>query len=378
MKRYIELLCLVMVSMLLQTSCLGSDDSSNTEYSSDTAIKTFSLSAINRYVHTTSKSGKDSIYKKTLANPVVFTIDQYQRKIYNTDSLPHDCDLKHVLASISSVNSGTIVINYNTSSGADSLMYYVSTDSIDFTKVKDLRVYAADGSGFRKYDLEVNIHQIQSGQMVWQQMSAIYVPTDYQRIMWERSAFAAGLQQFIGAFNEEGYAFDSNRALMVSRDGGDTWEEDLVGDNANLLPSYNVAFAAWPFAANDSTDYQLMIGTSDNYDKACVVWRKISEHAYRSLPSMWVFLPVESFNNYYLPKMENLNLVYYNDLPLAIGNDGYIYVSRDQGITWKTTSQYTLPSNIGTYNLTAMTDDDGYLWLVGKDTGEVWRGQIIE
>jgi hypothetical protein len=145
-----------------------------------------------------------------------------------------------------------------------------------------------------------------------------------------------------------------------------------------LLPSNNVAFAAWPFAANDSTDYQLMIGTSDLYGKACVVWRKISEHAYRSLPSFWVFLPVESYNNYYLPKMDNLNLVYYNGMPLAIGNDGNIYVSRDQGITWKTTSEYTLPSNIGTYNLTALADDEGYLWLVGKDTGEVWRGKIIE
>jgi hypothetical protein len=33
---------------------------------------------------------------------------------------------------------------------------------------------------------------------------------------------------------------------------------------------------------------------------------------------------------------------------------------------------------LGTNNLTAITDDNGYLWLVGKDTGEVWRGLIIE
>jgi hypothetical protein len=91
-----------------------------------------------------------------------------------------------------------------------------------------------------------------------------------------------------------------------------------------------------------------------------------------------VFLPVESFNPYYLPKMDHLNLVYYNFLPLAIGNDGKIYVSRDQGITWKTTSAYTLPKNIGTFNLTAFADDYGYLWLVGNDTGEVWRGQYLD
>ncbi|MBR6826752.1 MAG: hypothetical protein IKM76_01135, partial [Prevotella sp.] len=63
---------------------------------------------------------------------------------------------------------------------------------------------------------------------------------------------------------------------------------------------------------------------------------------------------------------------------LAIGNNGKIYVSRDQGITWKTSTSYTLPEKIGTYNLTAYADDYGYLWLVGKDTYEVWRGDIIE
>ena len=61
MKRYIEALCLLTVSLILNTSCLGSNDDSNTEYSNDTAIKTFSLTTVNRYVHTTSKSGKDSV-----------------------------------------------------------------------------------------------------------------------------------------------------------------------------------------------------------------------------------------------------------------------------------------------------------------------------
>ena len=378
MKRYIELLCLLMVSVLLQTSCLGSNSDDDREYSSDTAIKTFSLTTVNRYVHTTSKSGKDSIYKKTLTNPVVFTIDQYQHKIYNTDSLPSDCDLQHVLATITSVNSGTIVINYADKSNGDSLMYYSSTDSINFTKVKDVRVYAYDGSGFRTYELNINIHQMKSGQMVWEKKSAADMPIDTNKAIWEQKTAEAGLPQFIGAYHQEGYAYDAYGTLMVSKDHGATWKEDNIEDNAMLLPKANIAFAAWPFAANDSTDYQLMIGTNDLYDKACVVWRKISEHAYRSLPSKWVFLPVESFNNYYLPKMDNLSLVYYNHLPLAIGNDGNIYVSRDQGITWKTTSEYTLPSNIGTYNLTAIADDSGYLWLVGKDTGEVWRGKIIE
>lgn len=377
MKRYIEALCLLTVCLILNTSCLGSDDS-NTDYAADTAIKTFSLATVNRYMHTTSSSGADSVYKKALSNPVVFTIDQYQRKIYNTDSLPKNCDLTHVLASITSVNNGVVVINYPSASGTDSLRTYSSTDSIDFTRVKDIRVYSQDGKQFRSYEVTINMHQAESGQMVWQQMSAIFMPVDYQRVFWERSVFNAGLQQFIGAYDKEGYAFDSNQTLMISRDAGDTWEEESIPEDASLFPTENIAFAGWPFLANDSTDYQMIIGTTPKYEKGCVVWRKISEHAQRSLPSYWVMLPLETYNPYYLPKMENLNLVYYNFTPLAIGNNGKIYVSRDQGITWKTSTSYTLPEKIGTFNLTAYADDYGYLWLVGKDTYEVWRGDIIE
>ena len=69
MKRYIEALCLLTVCLILNASCLGSDDDSKVEYANDTAIKTFSLTTVNRYVHTTTKAGKDSVYKKALINP---------------------------------------------------------------------------------------------------------------------------------------------------------------------------------------------------------------------------------------------------------------------------------------------------------------------
>lgn len=84
------------------TSCLknDSDDAETISYN-ETAISSFALSAVNRYIHTTTSAGKDSVYRQVLTvKNYPFTIDQYQRKIYNTDSLPADCDLKHVLATI--------------------------------------------------------------------------------------------------------------------------------------------------------------------------------------------------------------------------------------------------------------------------------------
>ena len=165
---------------------------------------------------------------------------------------------------------------------------------------------------------------------------------------------------------------------MVTRDNGETWTADSLDEDAEWLPTDNIAFVSWPFAANDSTDYQLLVGTNDKNENACVVWRKIAEYSKNSLPSKWVVIPFADQGAYYLPKMENLNLVRFNGHVLAIGNDNKIYVSRDQGITWKTSSKYTLPDELGTNNLNVTTDKNGYLWLEGKDTGEVWRGFIIE
>jgi hypothetical protein len=378
MKRYISTLCTILACAILVTSCLKDDDSSNTQYYNETAIVTFKLATVNRYVHTTSSTGADSVYKVTLSDPVVFTIDQTQRKIYNTDSLNSDVDLNHVLATVSSKNSGTVVINYPDAEGNDSLLYYNSTDSIDFEKLRDLRVYAQDGSAYRSYQVTINIHQAKTGVLLWEQKSAEDMPVDTQKSMWKQMAETAGMKQLIGYGTAEGYAFANDGILMVSKDNGETWTADNLDEDAAWLPTSNFAFTSWPFAANDSTDYQLLVGSNDNQSEGCVVWRKIAEYSKRSLPSKWVLVPIEDHNHYYLPKMENLNLVYFNGQVLAIGNDKKIYVSRDQGITWKTNSKYTLPDELGTSNVTATTDKDGYLWLVGKDTGEVWRGLIIE
>ena len=378
MKRYISTLCMMLAGALLMTSCLKDDEEDTTQYYNNTAISVFKLSCINRYVHTTTSSGEDSVYKKTLTDPVVFTIDQAQHKIYNTDSLPSDCDLTHILATINSINAGTIVVNYPDKNGNDSLLYYNSTDSIDFTKLKDLRVYSQEGSTFRSYEVTINVHKTETGKMIWEQKTVADLPTDVKKALWEEKATAAGMKQLIGYGSAEGYAFGTDGMLMVSKDNGETWGTDEIDEDAAWLPTANIAFASWPFTANDSTDYQLLIGTNDKSDKACIVWRKIAEYAKNSLPSKWVLIPTEAQQEYYLPKMDNLNLVHFNNQVMAIGNNRSIYVSRDQGITWKTTTKYTLPEALGTNNLSATTDDNGYLWLIGKDTGEVWRGLIIE
>jgi len=373
MNKHIFALFALMMGALLMTSCLNSDSDSDINYYNDTAITAFSLTTVNRYIHTTSKSGKDSVYKKTLSNPVTFFIDQYNRKIYNADSLYADCDLSHVLASISAKNSGVITIK---SMNSDTLYTYSSSDSLDFTKTREIWVYANNGSTYRTYQVSVNKHQVETGKLLWEQMPPDSYPVDAKKAQWEQIVANAGLARFIGAGTKEAYAYDQEGRLMVTKDEGVTWLPDSLGDDASLLPKENFAFVSYPFTSNDQTDYQMLAGVIAEGEVISVVWRKVAEYAEGCHPSKWVMIPFEEFNRYSLPSMEDFSLVYFQGSVLAIDGN-WIRRSRDGGITWKTSEAMQLPS-ANLIRVEACTDDEGALWLKDKNTNNVWRGVLVE
>ncbi len=139
MNKYISALCALVIGTLLLTSCLGTSDDSDIVYYNDTAITSFTLTSVTRIIHTTSKSGKDSVYRRALSNPVTFSIDQNRRKVYNLDSLFADCDLSHVLVSIGTKNNG-YVDHDATAAGAVSRMIMLPNGR-----------YYADKAGLQQY-----------------------------------------------------------------------------------------------------------------------------------------------------------------------------------------------------------------------------------
>jgi len=377
MKRYLFVLCITLSSVLLYTSCLGSDNNYEVTTYDDMAITGFSLSLVNQYIHTTSKSGNDSVYKATLKTIPTFTIDQNQYKIYNTDSLPKDCDLKHVLASISSSTySGTIYIK---SIVSDTLWTYSSSDSIDFSQPREIRVYNNTLEKYRTYEVTLNQHQVETGTILWKKMSAESYPVNTEKEKWEKLVTDAGLKSFIGAGTKEAYAFSQDGKIMITKDEGITWTPDNLDDDISLLPKQDIAFVSYPFAPNEETDYQLLAGIIEEGEIISVVWRKIAEYGEGSQACKWVYLPYEEYNRYYLPATPSLSLVYFHDKVLAISADT-IRFSQDGGITWHTSDQFTLPDGGDTLfqNVEAVTDDEGALWFKDKDTNEVWRGVLVE
>lgn len=145
-------------------SCLK-DDEEETVYSDDAAIISFTLSDLKRSMTTTAKNGSDSVYQvKVTGSSYKMYIDQIHHLIYNVDSLPYGTDVSKVLCTVSSKNSGLIVIqNIN----SDTLKYYNSSDSIDFTQPRKFIAYSVDGSSHQEYEVRLNVHYERNDQFVW-------------------------------------------------------------------------------------------------------------------------------------------------------------------------------------------------------------------
>lgn len=355
-KRYIFGLCLMCAFALSLVSCLKDDDTSTTSTNNDIAVTSFSISKINRYVHTTTSAGKDTVYKTTVSsNLPVFTIDHYKKEIYNTTNLPADCDLKHVLVSIGSKNSGVLTIK---SLISDTLFYYSSTDSIDFSQPRTLRVSAPDGSGYRLYTVTMN------------------AKASTESVIWEKKSVDDALPE------EFNYDFrlkkGEGNTFMLSPDGGENWLTEILGDEEDpeLLPTSDITWVSFPFSSSYHGEYWLLVGTNDNEANECVVWRKIVDYD-ESIIDKWAYIPRESTNSYFLPRMSNLSLAWFDNKIIAHGDTDVFYESRDQGITWKA-SKIVAPEEANNTRLRIANDVDGHLWLLDPVSGDIWKGTTVK
>ena len=164
--KFLAFIALVAATLSL-SSCLNSDETV-VEYTNDTAITGFSLGKLGRYMKTTA--GKDTlIADKVNGANYKFYIDQVNLQIYNVDSLPTKTRTAAVLATISSKNSSPIfIMNKNCPEKIDSATYYSSTDSIDFSQPRMVRVYNNSLNAYVTYTVKVNVHQQEGNEFNWQ------------------------------------------------------------------------------------------------------------------------------------------------------------------------------------------------------------------
>ena len=180
------------------------------------------------------------------------------------------------------------------------------------------------------------------------------------------------------------YAFAENR-LWRSTDGLSWLEEDL-DETPDFLPVQD--FAAVSYTQENGLNRILLVGnrSMDSYpsDEYAMVWS-------RNLPigqteAAWTYFNVAPDNPYPCPRLNSLNLLRYDEVLLALGSssldgtshpalDG-MYMSQDNGLTWKDNGVYILPEGLEGRDvaISAAVDAENQLWIVAGN--EVWRGQL--
>ena len=334
--------CALFAAVLLLTSCMKSDDTTSTLYN-DAAITGFTLGTLNRYLHTTSSIGADSIYKVTVAgSDYKMSIDHVNHLIFNVDSLPANTDVGHVVCSISSMNNGTVFIVDKEDS--ETLYFHSSTDSIDFSTPRQLLVYATDGVSHAEYTVQLNVHQEDSEQFNWVRHKDCAEMTGMENI----KAVMVGENLYVFGVKE-------GETLGYMTTDGDSWTPLVEFDDAEASKNV-VAFEYGLYTIANGSLLQ-----SDN-------------------GSDWFVVNTA-------PEVMQLVAASYTEL-FGLSSNGTLMKSDDKGVTWTgdvvDSDKSWLPTEEVAYvsypaNMTYYSD---YLLLAGVSTGvdkiaSVWR-KIVE
>ena len=296
------------MTMVLMASCLNSSDENNVTLYDNAAIIGFTLGTMNKYIDNTKTTFSGSSY--------FFNIDQSNkgthhfkdttiigRCIYNNDSLPLGTDLKHVLTTITTHHNGvTIIERLNQRNVFD---YFTSSDSIDFTKPRKLRVFSSDGTVYNDYYVSVNAHQEDGNEFVWHLMEDNWQPAGETNL-------PAGIKQLLGGCTSEQYAWSTDNKLMVSYDKGVNWQEETITDDADMMPTRDLALISYPMDNVDSIDYVLLVGNREvneqNKESIAMVWRKVVDYSKNAPYPTWTYMERNSTkgDSLALPRIKDL------------------------------------------------------------------------
>ena len=371
---------MLLLAMVGMVSCNKADDTQVALYS-DAEITAFYLTDVD---NTFQIDQSRSQYKVAINDRKDTIVNA--RHIFNTDSLEAGTDLTRQLLNVSTLNNGIATVRDTTDT--EMWLYIYSTDSIDVSTPRLVRVWSSDGTGYADYVLEVRVHQKKGDLMTWVKTDSAWEPT--------APTLPDGISQLLGSSSKEEYALSTTGQLMVKREGATTFEPDVADEaDAAKMPTNVVAFTCYPIeTGKDQVDYLVLAGqwkeevagegSSTTTVWHSAVWRKIVDYSKGAATAYWVYME-RSKELYDLPLMSSLSLVYYDSSILAIGrptdSDSYIILqSRDNGITWKNSSLFNLPEDLGfdhtATQVTAEVDDDNFIWLYCEGTGQVWRGRL--
>lgn len=244
------------------TSCLSNDTDSVTY--DDVAVTQFKLGSVKCYRTVKTSAGKDSTYTYTYsASSVAIYIDHVNHTIYNVDSLAVGADLQHLLVTISTKNSGIATLK---NLDGDGYTLYSSSDSLDFSQPRTLRVVSNDGNHTADYTVNIVAHKEYADSFTWTRM-----PYEAKiAAMTKMQSATVGSRIFLFGYSQTG-----TTTLLRTTDAS-SWEEctlpttdltdaTIASDGANLLLCAGGALYtttdgySWTTAAQ-SADLQAILG----------------------------------------------------------------------------------------------------------------------
>lgn len=392
----------MLTAILTLSSCLSNDDNDDTTYYDDTAISSFSLGTLSVVNHTTAKDGvTDSTYTTSLTGSnCKFDIDQLSATISNADSLPAGTKVSAVLATIGTVNGGTAVLNLKSSTGKDSLVYYSSSDSIDFSNPVRVRVYNMRATAYREYTVTVNVHREQPDAFAWNktevaglsgvtnrhfvtltdgtvallgQRNGVDVAFTHDEKGWKETKVSDADTDALAHTAKYKYAMRKG-SIVRSLLGKSDWNVESIDDDATNLPTTDANIIARESEVNPGTYNLVLVG---NNDGKTVVWSKVEESD--NADNEWAFYPADDYNKKTLPYLANLTATGYDGGIIATGGDfSKVYFSPDYGLTWSQDTTYTLPEDFGSKpaHVTITTDANNIMYITRDDSNEIWSGRL--
>lgn len=166
------------------------------------------------------------------------------------------------------------------------------------------------------------------------------------------------------------------------------WEAEVLDAAAIELPHHGIRSVS--YVQNNGNRRLLLLGARDTEsaaDTTAAVWYKMWNERTPEGEAEWVYVTPTEDNLYQCPRLKQLSLMHYDGKLMAIGGESEenhgsrqsldaLYVSNDNGITWRTDGEIKLPTEPkGTAGaIAACVDGQKYIWLIANQG--IWRGRL--
>ena len=162
MKKNLAIYLALFSLLFVGNSCMPGDDS-DVSYSPYAMLESFKLGNVRSSYPAFTDDGRDTIVEKTVDfSTVKFSINQATGEVYNVDSLPYATDVSKLVVNIGVNGSASIYVD-----SIAAYDYFLTTDSLDFSRPRKIRVISYDTKFRRDYVISVNVHKVEPELMKW-------------------------------------------------------------------------------------------------------------------------------------------------------------------------------------------------------------------